>query len=65
MWFDGKFYKANEKGAIFIPYGSQLKSDKIIMIHGHFAQLGDFERKTESYSFSAKMYLNQESLLLT
>jgi hypothetical protein len=34
------------------------------MIHGNFAQLGDFERKTEKYSFSAKMSLNHESLLI-
>jgi hypothetical protein len=43
VWFDGKFYKADEqKGAIFIPYGSRSLKDKIIMIHGNFAQLGEF-----------------------
>jgi hypothetical protein len=34
------------------------------MIHGDFAQLGDFTQKTESYSFSAQFYLHQESILV-
>ena len=37
---------------------------KIIMIHENFAQLGEFERKTEVYQLSAFFHLNSESLLV-
>lgn len=63
--FDGKFYQADKTtGRIFIPYGKTSQQDKIIMIHNDFAQLGEFLRKTESYSFDAEFFLNAESLLV-
>jgi len=34
------------------------------MINGQFAQIGEFERKTEQYKFSASISLNQESILM-
>ena len=34
------------------------------MIHGDFAQLGVFVRRTETFEFSATSYLNSESLLV-
>ena len=36
--FDGKFYSADpNNGRIFIPYGNQELSTKVIMIYGDFA----------------------------
>lgn len=65
VWFDQKYYPADQtSGRIFIPYGKTDLNSKIIMIHGDFAQLGDFTQKTESYSFSAQFYLHQESILV-
>jgi len=59
VYFDNKFYAADkDNGRIFIPYGQVSMSAKIIMIHNDFAQLGDFTRKNESYSFSCKFYIN-------
>lgn len=34
------------------------------MVHGDFAQLGEFERKTEDYDFNAQIYLNSESVIV-
>ena len=65
VYFDSKFYDADKKnGRIFIPYGKQELSSKIIMVNGDFAQLGEFTRKTESYEFEAMFYLNTESILV-
>ena len=65
VYFDSKFYAADkENGRIFIPYGKNHLSSKIIMVQGDFAQLGEFTRKTESYEFKAKCYLNLESVLV-
>lgn len=54
VWFDSKYYPADkDTGRVFIPYGKQELSRKIIMMNGDFAQLGEFLRKTEQYSFDA------------
>ncbi len=34
------------------------------MVHGDFAQLGEFVRKTEKYDFNAQIYLNAESVIV-
>lgn len=49
VWIDKKFYKSNKdkNGSIFIPYAINTIETKVIMIHGDFAQLGNFVRKTE------------------
>lgn len=64
LWFDNKFYAAKEDGSIFINYGQSLLSTKVIMVHGDFAQLGEFTRKKEDYSFDCKFHLNEESVLV-
>jgi len=66
VWFDSQFYKCchEEKGQIFIPYGSSAKQGKIIMMHDGFAQLGEFYRKSEDYEFSCAMHLVPESVLV-
>jgi hypothetical protein len=65
VFFERKFYEADkEKGTIFIPYGANQVSDKIIMKHGTFAQMGEFMRKTEEYSFDCTFFLNGEQILI-
>jgi len=65
VWIEGKYFKANEEtGQIFIPYISHPSATKIIMIHNHFAQLGEFLRKSEDYSFEAAIHLVSESVLV-
>jgi hypothetical protein len=64
--FDGQYFPAKpEKGGkIFIPYGKSNMSAKAILLHNGFAQLCDFERQTENYSFNAWINLNSESILI-
>lgn len=65
VMFGGEFFSASATdGHIVIPYGKQLKSSKIIMIHGTFAQLGDFACGQENYEFRANFFLERESVLL-
>ena len=65
MWFDSKYYPCDkEQGRIWIPYGKQELSAKMIMIDNDFAQLGDFTRKTERYNFKAYFYLHAGSVLV-
>lgn len=64
VWFQNQYYEAKENGKIFIPYGKTKVQDKVIMINNEFAQLAEFERNTETYNFSAWIYLNPESILI-
>lgn len=66
VWIKDKFYSSNdrENGAILIPYSTSQETTKIIMIHNHFAQLSEFTRKTEVYSFDAHFHLNVEQVLV-
>lgn len=65
LWLgNSKFYEAKPDGSIFIPYGPQNKATKVIMQHGDFAQLGDFNHKTETYEVKTKFLLNSESVLV-
>lgn len=66
IFFDGQYYPAHaEKGGrIFIPYGKSNLTAKAILMNNGFAQLCDFERQTESYSFSAWIHLNSETILI-
>ena len=66
LWIDGKFYPADTKdGSICIPYAKHRKVYKTIMINDDFAQLTEFDRKTENYdSFKVFYHLNFESMLV-
>ena len=62
---NNKWYAAKaDSGVIFIPYGNQTQSTKVIMQSGNFAQLGDFTRKTESYQFDASFFVDGEQLIM-
>ena len=52
LWLQNTFYAAKEDGSIFIKYSKAEIATKVIMVHGDFAQLGEFTRKTESYQVS-------------
>eukprot|EP00347_Sterkiella_histriomuscorum_P022623 403337784 len=66
IYFDSQYYEADQEkgGKIFIPYGSSNLVSKAILMNNGFAQLCDFERQTEVYSFTCTALLNQESILI-
>ena len=65
LWINNKFYQSDEKknGVITIPYAPSQTTSKVIMIHNGFAQLSEFVQKTETYSFDASFYMNNEQML--
>ena len=66
MWYQNQYFKADHKkgGQIVIPYAKSHSSDKTILINDGFAQLTEFKRLPESYSFSSVFIVNHESLLM-
>ena len=53
FYFEDKFYESDRNGRILMPYGLNDKTEPIILVHNEFAQLTNFTRPTENYSFSA------------
>ena len=49
---------------MFIPYGRNALTSKAILLNNGFAQLCDFERQTENYTFTACIHVNSESILI-
>ena len=66
MWYKNQYFKADpEKGGrIVIPYEKKESSDKTILINDGFAQLTEFRRMSENYSFNVAYLVNHESLLM-
>jgi len=65
LWYQNIYHKANEKnGKIIIPYAKIETTDKVILVNERFAQLSEFRRRSESYTFDASYIVNHESLLM-
>ena len=66
MWYKNQYFKADpEKGGrIVIPYEKNSSNDKTILINDGFAQLTEFRRMSESYSFDVAYIVQPESLLM-
>lgn len=66
MWFENKFYKAQpeKNGRIVIPYQKSFASGKAILVNNGFAQLTEFTRQTENYSFDVGYFVLNESLIM-
>ena len=66
MWYKNQYFKADpEKGGrIIIPYEKVQTSDKAILIYEGFAQLTEFRRMSENYSFECAYIVQSESFLM-
>jgi hypothetical protein len=66
MWYQNQYFKADSEkgGQIMISYEKQQSSGKAILINDGFAQLTEFRRMSENYSFQVAYVVNHESLLM-
>ena len=65
LYFDNNYYPAEQStGRIVIPYGRQPWEGKALMLCDGFAQLTDFKREEETYTFIASVVVHNESLVL-
>ncbi|KAK3845352.1 MAG: hypothetical protein J3R72DRAFT_41348 [Linnemannia gamsii] len=66
IWFNGYYYKTNEKGDIVIPFrrnDGNTPAPHIYIIHDNFATRREFLQRPESYSMSLSYHLDSESLV--
>jgi hypothetical protein len=65
LYFDSVFYPAADgEGRIVIPFGRHTYKANGVIVHDGFAQLVEFERESEQYSFEASFILLSESLVM-
>ena len=66
MWYINQYFKVDpEKGGrIFILYEKNQTTNKTILIHDGFAQLTEFKRMSENYTFDVAYIVQSESLMM-
>ena len=64
IWLDSHYYKADEEGAITVPFTNQPAANQPIVISdGAFSSLAQFEHQGEKYDFQAGFHVEREALL--
>lgn len=63
LWMGGREYVPDDDGAIRLPFSSSPGRRPILLCHGGLATLEHFEHLAESYSFSAGIHVDRESLV--
>ena len=62
IWFGGKRYTANEDGLVLLPF-SESGEVPVVLMDGEFATFARIDLPRETYTFSAGMFVEQETLL--
>lgn len=63
VWLAGKQYKADEQGAILLPYASSPGRKPLVIERGSLASLEMIDHLAESYGLTAGFHVERESLL--
>ena len=63
LWLGGQTYTAQANGEILVPYSTQPGQTPIVLMHGPLVSLDTFQHAAETYTMSAGLYVDRESLL--
>ncbi len=63
VWLGGKQYKADDQGAILLPYASSPGRKPLVIERGNQASLEMIDHLAESYGLTAGFHVERESLL--
>jgi hypothetical protein len=63
VWFGGREYWPNERGEILVPFSNEPRRQPIVLSHGGFSSLAEFQHESENYTLAAGIYTDRESLL--
>ena len=61
--FGAREFEPDEKGDIVIPFGSEVRTDSLILMEGAIASVQTFVHNTENYQLQAGFLLDPQSLL--
>jgi len=59
----GHEYSADKNGRITIPYSAQPGMQKIVLVSGNLASLGDLRHEAETYNLQVGFHVEREALL--
>jgi len=62
-WLDGREFVPGQDGRILVPFSTQPRSERLVIIQGSFASLVEFSHLAENYELHAGIYVDRESLL--
>ncbi len=63
LWMAGHQYKADNEGAITVPYSTRPGTQAILLTHAGCSTLESFDHRAEVYQLVAGIYVDRESLL--
>ncbi len=62
LWLGEREYTADADGAITVPFSTDPRPRRIVLVHGERATLSSFDHRRESYDFKAMIHVERESL---
>lgn len=63
LWCAGREYQPNEQGQIAVPFSTSPARQQIVLAHGDFCSLDEFQHQSENYLLAAGIHVDRESLL--
>ena len=63
IWLDGHEFRPAQSGKIVVPFGVANSTDTIVVSRGNVVSLNAWNQSSEDYEFSARFYVDRESLL--
>ncbi len=63
LWFAGREYAPNDQGQIVVPFSNAPSAQKLVLSHGDFCSLDEFQHQAENYVLAAGIHVDRESLL--
>ena len=63
IWIKDRFYRADEKGRVLIPFSTEVQ-EQAILIHNDFAELTTIDLKQEGLEFKCSYIYHRESFIM-
>lgn len=62
-WLGGREFTPDREGWIPVPFSTQPRGERLVVVHGGFSTLVQFNHLAENYELNAGIYVDRESLL--
>src|SRR6185436_1461904 len=63
IWMGGREYHAEKDGTVVIPFRERPRPETILLRHGEFTSIEEFDHRAETYAFTAGLFVDREALI--
>jgi hypothetical protein len=63
IWMGGREYPAGKDGTVVIPFSERPGRETILLRHGEFTSIEEFDHRAETYTFTAGLFVDREALI--